>query len=84
MLRKKAVVGWVLVIYGVVGTLDRLGYFPTAWFPYPISKVVDFFSANLVLRLLYLVFPLAMLILGSVMLMVERKHSRKDVSNSSM
>jgi hypothetical protein len=45
--RLRKVVGWVLVIYGIAGTLDRLGYFQTAWFSNPILKVVDFFSAYL-------------------------------------
>ena len=74
--RLKKVVGWLLVVYGVAGTLDRLGYFPTAWFSNPISKVVDFFSANPILRFLYLVFPLIMLILGSIILTLERMHSK--------
>jgi hypothetical protein len=76
----KKVVGWVLVVYGVVGTLDRLGYFPTAWFPNPIAKVVDFFSANSILSFLYLVFPLMMLIVGSIILMLERKRSKTSRS----
>lgn len=74
--RLRKIVGSVLVIYGIVGTLDRLGYFPTAWFSNPITKVVDFFSANPILRFLYLVFPLIMLILGSIILMLERMHSK--------
>jgi ABC-type amino acid transport system permease subunit len=72
--RLRKVVGWVLVIYGIVGTLDRLGYFPTAWFSNPITKVVDFFSGNPILKLLYLVFPLIMLVLGSIILLLERIH----------
>jgi hypothetical protein len=74
--RLRKVVGWVLVVFGVAGTLDRLGYFPTAWFSNPIKKVVDFFSPNPVLRFLYLVFPLAMLVLGSIILWLEREHSK--------
>jgi hypothetical protein len=81
--RLRKVVGWLLVIYGVVGTLDRLGYFPTAWFSNPISKVVDFFSANPILRFLYLVFPLIMLIVGSIILMLERMHSKKSRSEEN-
>jgi hypothetical protein len=76
MLRK--VVGWVLVVYGVAGTLDRLGYFPTAWFPNPITKVVEFFSANLILYFLYLVFPPVMLVLGLIVLFLEYKRSRRE------
>jgi hypothetical protein len=71
----RKVVGWVLVMYGVAGTLDRLGYFPTAWFSNPITKIVDFFSANPVLYFLYLVFPSVMLVLGSTVLMFEYMRS---------
>jgi hypothetical protein len=78
----KKVVGWVLVVYGVAGTLDRLGYFPTAWFSNPIASVVDFFSANPPLRILYLVFPPIMLILGSIILILEHMHSKKTESGS--
>jgi hypothetical protein len=81
--RLRKVVGWPLVVYGVVGTLDRLGYFPTAWFSNPISRVVEFFWANPVLRFLYLVFPLVMLILGSIILMLERMHSNKSRSEEN-
>jgi len=77
MSRLRKVVGWVLVTYGVFGTLDRLGYFPTAWFSNPIKKVVDFFSANPILYFLYLVFPLIMLIFGLIILMLERLHSEE-------
>jgi hypothetical protein len=74
--RLRKVVGWVLVLYGVVGTLDRLGYFPTAWFYNPVKKIVDFFSPNPILYFLYLVFPSIMLILGLIMLMLERRHPK--------
>jgi hypothetical protein len=74
--KRRKVLGWVLVVYGVAGTLDRLGYLPTAWFSNPIAKVVDFFSASLILRILYLAFPLIMLILGSMMLVLEHIHSK--------
>jgi hypothetical protein len=74
--RLRKIVGWILVIYGIVGILDRLGYFPTAWFSNPITKLVDFFSANPILRFLYLVFPLIMLILGSIMLMLGHVRSK--------
>jgi hypothetical protein len=73
----RKVVGWVLVVLGVFGTLDRLGYFPTAWFSNPIRRVVDFFSANLILYFLYLVFPLIMLILGLTILTLEIMHSEE-------
>jgi hypothetical protein len=76
-MHKKIVVAWVLVIFGVCGTLDRLGYFPTAWFLNPITKLVNFFSANPILEFLYLVFPPIMLILGLVILMIERAHSEE-------
>jgi hypothetical protein len=81
--RLRKVVGWLLVVYGVVGTLDRLGYFPTAWFSNPISKVVDFFPANPILRFLYVVFPLIMLVLGFIILMLERMHSKKSRSEEN-
>jgi hypothetical protein len=77
------VVRWFLAVCGVVGALDRLGYFPTAWFSNPISRVVDFLSANSILRFLYLVFPLIMLILGSIILMLERMHSKKSRSKEN-
>jgi hypothetical protein len=77
MSRLRKVVGWVLVVYGVLGTLDRIGYFPTAWFSNPIKKIVDFFSVNPILYFLYLVFPLVMLILGLIILMSERLHSKE-------
>jgi hypothetical protein len=76
--RLKKAVGWVLVVYGVIGSLDRLGYFPTAWFSNPISKIVDFFSINAVLYFLYLVFPLMMLILGMIILGLEYVHSKEE------
>jgi hypothetical protein len=68
----KKAVGWALVAYGVCGTLDRLGYFPTAWFPNPITKLVDFFWPNPILRFLYLAFPPAMLVLGLLIVNKER------------
>jgi hypothetical protein len=64
-----------LVIYGVLGTLDRLSYFATAWFSNPIKRVVDFFSANSILYFLYLVFPLIMLVFGIIILTLEHVHS---------
>jgi hypothetical protein len=67
-----------LVVYGAAGTLDRLGYFPTAWFSNPISRVVDFFSANPVLRFLYSVFPLIMSVLDSIISVYERMHSERS------
>jgi hypothetical protein len=75
MLRK--VVGWVLVVYGVCGTLDRLGYFPTAWLSNPITKLVEFFSTNPILRLLYLAFPPIMLILGLMILIPVYMHPKE-------
>ena len=66
-----------MVVFGAFGTLDRLGYFPTAWFSNPIKRVVDFFSANPILCFLYLVFPLIMLILGLIMLTLERMHYKE-------
>jgi hypothetical protein len=74
--RVRKVVGWALVIYGVAGTLDRLGYFPTAWFPNPVTKVVEFLSANSVLYFLYLVFPPVMLALGLILLLLEHARSK--------
>jgi hypothetical protein len=62
-----------LIIFGVAGTLDRLGYFPTAWFSNPVKKIVDFFSKNPILYFLYLVFPLILLIIGSILLVLEHK-----------
>jgi hypothetical protein len=82
MLRK--VVGWILIICGVAGTLDRLGYFPTAWFSNPIKKIVDFFSTNPILYFLYLIFPLIMLILGLTLLWLEYSHSKKKACCSCL
>jgi hypothetical protein len=75
MSRLRKTAGWILIAYGVVGTLDRVGYSPRTWFSDAVARMVDYFSVNPILCFLYEVFPLMMLILGAIVLAREIQES---------